>query len=230
MKAMLDRLNIELKRGSATGEVLAPCEFKASNDGTVIEGYGAVFGSVDQGFDVVQAGAFFDSIKAGVKPKMLWQHRPSEPIGVWDEFGEDETGLRVKGRLLLDVAAGKEAAALVKNGAIEGLSIGYRTIESRKDNIDGCSVRVIEKAELWEVSLVTFPMNPEATIDAVKAADMTEREFEAALRDAGMSRSVRAALMHGGFKSVQALRDAGEEDFSELLEAVQASTLLNSLS
>ncbi len=77
---------------------------------------------------------------------------------------------------------------------------------------------------------MTFPMNPETTIDAVKAALMSERDFEKALRDAGMSRTVRQALMRDGHKGVQALRDAGNEDFSELLEALQASSLINSLS
>lgn len=220
---------MERKSAIEVAEGLVTPEFKAAKDG-VIEGYGAIFGNIDQGYDIVEAGAFADSLKGGAKVKMLWQHNPTNPIGVWDEVKEDDKGLWVKGHILGDVEKGREATALVKAGAIDGLSIGYRTLEFREAKVDDRWVRVIEKAELWEVSLVTFPMNPEATIDAVKAAAMSEREFEKALRDAGMSRTVRHALMRDGHKGVQALRDAGDEDYSELLEAMQASSLLNSLS
>lgn len=220
---------MERKSAIEVAEGLVTPEFKAAKDG-VIEGYGAIFGNIDQGNDIVEAGAFADSLKSSAKVKMLWQHNPTNPIGVWDEVKEDDKGLWVKGHILGDVEKGREATALVKAGAIDGLSIGYRTLEFREAKVDDRWVRVIEKAELWEVSLVTFPMNPEATIDAVKAAAMSEREFEKALRDAGMSRTVRHALMRDGHKGVQALRDAGDEDYSELLEAMQASSLLNSLS
>lgn len=216
---------IERKSGPEVMEGLLVPEFKAAKDG-LIEGYGAIFGNVDQGQDVVQAGAFADSLKSGAKVKMLWQHDPSNPIGVWDEVRENDRGLWLKGRLLDAVEKGREALALVKAGAVDGLSIGYRTLEHREAKIDDRWVRVIEKAELWEVSLVTFPMNPEATIDAVKAAAMSPREFERQLlRDSKMSRKVVAALMADGFKGVQALSDSGDEDYSELLEVIQASSL-----
>ena len=93
---------------------------------------------------------------------MLWQHDPARPIGVWDEVREDACGLYVKGRLLADVAQGREALALVEAGAIDGLSIGYRTKRAIKD---GGARRLLE-VELWEVSLVTFPMLPEARVAA----------------------------------------------------------------
>lgn len=221
---------MERKSAVEVAEGLLTPEFKAAKDGTV-EGYGAIFGNVDNGYDIVEAGAFADSLKSGVKVKMLWQHDPWNPIGVWDEVKEDDKGLWVKGRILGDVEKGREATALVKAGALDGLSIGYRTLESRRAEVDGKQVRVIETAELWEVSLVTFPMNPEATIDAVKAAAMSQREFERQLlRDSKMSRSVVRALMRDGFKGVQALSDSGDGDYSELLEAIEASSLMNSLS
>lgn len=214
--------------GSVAAGLLSP-EFKANSDG-VIEGYGSIFGNIDRGFDIVEAGAFSDSLKSGPKVKMLWQHNADQPIGVWDEVVEDEKGVRVKGHMLSEVEAGREATALVKAGAIDRLSIGYRTLEFREAKVDDRWVRVIEKAELWEVSLVTFPMNPEATIDAVKAASMSQREFERQLlRDSKMSRTVVTALMGGGFKSVQALSESGDEDYSELLDAALASTLMQTM-
>lgn len=94
---------------------------------------------------------------------MLWQHDPSEPIGVWDDVVEDEIGLWVKGRILKDVARGREAVALIEAGAIDGLSIGYRTVKSRKNDKGS---RLLSELELWEVSLVTFPMLPDARVGA----------------------------------------------------------------
>lgn len=192
-------------------------EWKADDAGT-IEGYGSVFDTVDQGGDIVAPGAFTSSLRAGRKAKMLLQHDPSDVIGVWDEMEEDEKGLRVKGRILTTVRKGAEAHELVKAGALDGLSIGYRTIKSMDRN----GKRVILQADLWEVSLVTFPMNEMARIDAVKAAEMTEREMERMLtRDAGLSRSVALRLMGGGYDAVKAMRDAGDgaDELARLLKA-----------
>jgi HK97 family phage prohead protease len=136
-------------------------------DGQVIEGYASLFGQRDQGGDVVMPGAYGGSLAAlsaaGRRVKMLWQHDPREPIGVWDEVREDATGLWVKGRILADVARGREAAALLAAGAIDGLSIGYRTKRAERD---GKGQRLLSELELWEVSLVTFPMLPEARVAA----------------------------------------------------------------
>jgi Escherichia/Staphylococcus phage prohead protease len=136
-------------------------------DGTVIEGYASYFGKRDKGGDVVVAGAYGRSLaalaKAGRRVKMLWQHDPAQPIGIWDEVLEDDRGLYVKGRLLPDVARAREAVALIGAGAIDGLSIGYRTVKAQKD---GKGARLLSELELWEVSLVTFPMLEEARIGA----------------------------------------------------------------
>lgn len=136
-------------------------------DGTVVAGYASLFGRRDQGGDVVQHGAYGASLAAlaagGRRVKMLWQHDPAQPIGVWDEVREDATGLFVKGRILDEVARGREAAALLAAGAIDGLSIGYRTLKAERD---GKGRRVLSELELWEVSLVTFPMLPEARVSA----------------------------------------------------------------
>ena len=136
-------------------------------DGTAIEGYASLFGALDQSGDIVAPGAYGASLRAlaadGRRVKMLWQHDPSEPIGIWDEVREDDRGLYVKGRLLPDVARAREAAALIAAGAIDGLSIGYRT---RKAARDGKGRRLLSELELWEVSLVTFPMLPQARVGA----------------------------------------------------------------
>ncbi|MFQ6548826.1 HK97 family phage prohead protease [Aestuariibius sp. 2305UL40-4] len=140
---------------------------EAAAGGAVIEGYASLFGICDQGGDVVSSGAYGASLKrlkeSGGTVKMLWQHDPAQPIGVWDEVREDKRGLYVKGRLLEDVARAREAAALVRAGAIDGLSIGYRTVRAGKSDKGG---RLLSELELWEVSLVTFPMLPEARVDA----------------------------------------------------------------
>ena len=139
----------------------------ALKEGAEISGYASLFGASDQGGDVVQKGAYGASLarlaKAGGGVKMLWQHDPTRPIGVWDEVSEDARGLFVKGRLLIEVQAAREAHILLQAGAIDGLSIGYRTLRSEK--ADG-GQRLLHEIELWEVSLVTFPMLPEARVQA----------------------------------------------------------------
>ncbi|MCR8723624.1 HK97 family phage prohead protease [Frigidibacter sp. ROC022] len=136
-------------------------------DGVRIEGYASVFGRPDQGGDVVAPGAYAGSLdrRGAQGVKMLWQHDPREPIGVWDEVREDGRGLFVKGRLLTEIARGREAAALIGAGAIDGLSIGYRTLRAARD--DG-GRRLLSELELWEVSLVTFPMLPDARVGGTK--------------------------------------------------------------
>ncbi|MEE4189101.1 MAG: HK97 family phage prohead protease [Roseobacter sp.] len=149
-------------------------------EGSVICGYASLFGDVDQGNDIVESGAYAGSLKAlgagGLRVKMLWQHDATQPIGIWDEVREDKKGLWVKGRLLDTVAKGREAIALIAAGAIDGLSIGYRTKKASK-NAKG--QRLLTELELWEVSLVTFPMLPSARITA-KSEDT---ELDRSLRD-----------------------------------------------
>jgi HK97 family phage prohead protease len=139
---------------------------------------------------VVAKGAYAASLKtlrdAGRSVKMLWQHDPATPIGYWEEIREDDRGLWVKGRLLEDVTKGREAAHLIAAGAIDGLSIGYRTKKASKDT---AGRRRLEEVELWEVSLVTFPMLAEARVEA--KSDRAE-EALSALADA--LRNARAFL------------------------------------
>jgi len=167
------------------------------------EGYASVFGIVDQGMDVVARGAFNKSLGKR-RVKMLWQHDMAQPIGVWDEIQENERGLFVRGRLLKEVDKGREAMALLRAGAIDSMSIGYRTIEAVPE-AEG-RVRKLTDVDLYEISLVTFPMLPDAKVTAVKSIK-TIREFEKALRDAGFSQNEAKAIAADGFKGLAAHRD-----------------------
>ncbi len=151
-------------------------------EGARITGYASWFGVEDTGRDVVAPGAYCDSLaRASAESrsiKMLWQHDPAQVIGVWDEVREDDRGLFVKGRLLPGVEKAREAAALIEAGALDGLSIGYTVRRAVKDNQGR---RLLKELELWEVSLVTFPMLPSARVGA-KADPM--RDVARALRAA----------------------------------------------
>lgn len=186
----------------------------------IFEGYASVFGVVDLGMDVIQRGAFQRSLDSGRKVKMLWQHDMAQPIGVWDMVQEDERGLFVRGRLLKEVERGREAMALLKAGAIDSMSIGYRTVESVPEG--GGRIRKLTEVDLFEISLVTFPMLPDAKVTAVKSIQ-TIRDFEAFLRDAGWSRNEAKAIASHGFKAIDPLRDADEDDaLSSLLQSLNS--------
>jgi HK97 family phage prohead protease len=193
------------------------------NDG-VFEGYASVFGVVDQGMDVVARGAFSKSLGKR-KVKMLWQHDMGQPIGVWDQIDEDERGLFVRGRLLKEVDKGREAMALLRAGAIDSMSIGYRTIEAMPE-AEG-RVRKLTEVDLFEISLVTFPMLPDAKVTAVKSIK-TIREFEKALRDAGFSQNEAKAIAAEGFKGLAAHRDdvKAEPDTGSLAALISEIGLL----
>ena len=174
-------------------------EIKAVNADGTVEGYGSVFGVRDNYDDVIAQGAFIQSLKdhkaAGTMPAMLWQHDADKPIGVWTEMVEDEKGLRIKGQLAMETVKGKEAHALLKMGALNGLSIGFMSKEWAYDR--DTEVRTLTAIDLWEVSLVTFPANEKARVTNVKSADemATPKDAEKALRDAGFSKSDATAFV-----------------------------------
>jgi HK97 family phage prohead protease len=156
------------------------------------EGYASVFGIEDQGHDIVMAGAFRRSLRArgvgGVK--LLFQHDAREPIGIWRDIHEDGHGLYVRGYILQDVARGHDALALLRAGALDGLSIGYQLVRSRIDRARGA--RLLLDIDLWEISLVTFPLLPAARVTAVKRNarsrfHRTNLALGRALRQAGTS-------------------------------------------
>ena len=130
-------------------------------------GYAALFDRVDRGGDVVRPGAFARAVAAGPgRVPLLWQHEAERPIGRIERLAEDARGLRVIGRLSARSAAGREAAALLKDGAIGGLSFGYRV----REKVEGTN-RQLTDLDLVEVSLVTFPMQPAARVHAVEDRD-----------------------------------------------------------
>ena len=179
----------------------------------MFEGYASVFDVVDNGLDVVNRGAFVKSLDER-KPKMLWQHDMAQPIGVWDEIREDEKGLYCKGRISKEVQKGREAMDLLRMGAIDGLSIGYRTVEAVKEG--NGSVRRLMQLDLHEISIVTIPMLDVATVTDIKSIDdvKTERDFERFLRDAGLSRKEATAVTLHGYKGLTDQRDAVEVEVS----------------
>jgi len=185
------------------------------------EGYASVFNVVDNGMDVVARGAFAKSL-GNRKAKMLWQHDMSQPIGVWDEMKEDERGLYVRGRILKDVQQGREAMALMKAGAIDSMSIGYVT-RAASEQASG-NIRQLDEVDLFEVSLVTFPMLDDAKITAVKSIQ-TIRDFEKTLRDVGFSQKEAKAIAADGYNGLADHRD----DVARVTDTEGQSALLDQL-
>lgn len=202
-------------------------------DDGVVKGYGAVFNNVDRGGDVILPGAFKRWLleNAGKPLKMLWNHFESFPLGKWTKFEEDEKGLRIEGKFTLAAQKAQEIYALMKDGVIDGLSIGYQTVDAEEDKTTG--VRRLKELRLFEISPVTFPMNTEATADFIKAEtisaellrQMSIRDIEATLtgkRDAvRFSRNAALLLMKGDLPALhQAKRDAGEEAVHRMAQAL----------
>lgn len=190
-------------------------EIKALKESGEFEGYGSTFGGEPDAYgDVIAEGAYSESLSAhkakGTMPKLFWQHNPDEPIGKWLDAKEDDHGLFMRGKLNMSVQRAKEAHALLKEGDIDGLSIGYRIKEYSVDTETG--VWTLEKLDLVEVSIVSVGANENAVVQSVKAAKaahdlmerlkagdrLTEREFETWLKGLGFSNSQaeRAVRLH----------------------------------
>ena len=209
-----------------------PLKIKSVSETGEFEGYGSVFGVEDSYSDVVVKGAFQKSLalwaEKGRLPSMLWQHKMSEPIGIYTEMKEDDHGLYVKGRLLIDGDdLAKRAHAHAKAGSLGGLSIGFILKDWEYDSQKG--VYLLKEIDLWEVSLVTMPANDEARISEVKS--MLEKgetpspsKIERALRDVGFSRSQAKTFMSKGYSAIDAQRDAGSQN--EALQSLKDLTKL----
>ena len=206
-------------------ELKAYHDEEESKEYGLFEGYGSVFGNKDLGNDVIEKGAFAKSIKRRTNKgvKLLYQHKSDMPIGVFDEIREDDHGLVVKGRLALKTQAGAEAYELLKMGALDGLSIGFRVNPSEVSYDKRNNKRIIKEVDLMEVSLVTFPMNPQATVRSVKGEQYSIREWEKGLRDAfNLSRSESKVAA----KAVTDCFGQREVDSSqELVDAIKNLTL-----
>lgn len=205
-------------------------QIKAAGDDGTVEGYGSVFGVRDNYDDVIAKGAFIQSLKdhkaAGTMPAMLWQHDADKPIGVWTEMVEDDKGLRIKGQLAMETVKGKEAHALLKMGALNGLSIGFMSKEWAYDR--DTEVRTLTAIDLWEVSLVTFPANEKARVTNVKSADELQapKDAEKVLRDAGFSKSDATAFVSRVMRMGEVRRDSVD---STVAAMKAADRLLRSL-
>ncbi|QPS78605.1 MULTISPECIES: HK97 family phage prohead protease [Delftia] len=206
---------LERKEGPGGREVRSyALQLKATGDDGTVEGYGSVFGERDSYDDVIAPGAFKGSLAAhkavGTMPAMLWQHDGAKPIGIWTEMVEDSKGLRIKGQLALETVLGKEAHALLKLGALNGLSIGFVSKQWTYDR--DTDVRTLTELDLWEVSLVTFPANGKARVTNVKAADdlAVPKDAERLLRDAGFSKSDATAFVSRVMRMGEARRESAD--------------------
>jgi uncharacterized protein len=211
----------------------APLEVKfadSSSPGS-FEGYGAVFGNIDAYGDVIQKGAFKETLRDWGKtkklPPMLVQHggwmmtdMDALPVGIYEAMSEDDTGLHVKGRLInLDTERGKTIHGAMKEGALDGMSIGYRAKEFSLGTKPDEPRRTLKKVDLMEVSIVTFPANGKARVSSVKSAGdiRTIREFEELLRDVGFSNAQAKAIASSGFKAA----DPRDEDEADLAASIR---------
>jgi HK97 family phage prohead protease len=194
----------------------APIIIEATSETGIVSGYANVFGVKDLGNDIVHKGAFSGGIE-GKKFPLLWSHNPDEPPIGGATVKEDNKGLYLEGALTLSIPRARDVFEALKAKTIDGLSVGFKTLE--KELKDG--VRHILKAELWEVSIVNFPMNQDSFVDAVKAADMTDREIERKLtQDAGFTRSMARLLMKGGVTALRTKQDAGESAQARMLQTI----------
>ncbi len=219
-------------------------EIKALGEDGLISGYGSVFGNKDSYGEIVDKGAFKRSLadyrRQKRLPKMFWQHDPGQPIGHWTDMAEDDTGLLVTGQLNMNVQKGREAYFHLRDGDIEGLSIGYRVIKETRDEANDAVI--LKELSLMEVSVVSLPANAEATVSAVKAAEteelisllvagdrLTERQWEKLLRgdpfNLSKSEAERVVRVHG-LKSGQGEPDASDAiaDFWAAMRAAPSST------
>jgi HK97 family phage prohead protease len=195
-------------------------ELKKLDSKGTFEGYASTFGNRDLGGDIVEPGAFTSTIKArgarGVK--MLLDHDPRQRIGAWTDIKEDSTGLFVRGSLFMEKQIGRDTHVDLQGGALDKMSIGYRT---KSDAMDGRRrARLLKEVDLLEISLVTFPMNEQASVTGVKAAESvkTIREFEDFLRDVGgFSHAKAKAIAASGFKG----SEPRDEDGAELAELIR---------
>lgn len=204
---MTQRLNFDL-------------ELKGVGEAGEFTGLASVYGNVDLGGDMVERGAFAQTLahKGNTRP-LLWQHRTDEPIGV-GKLEDGAEGLTIHGKLNLAVTRAREAYELLKQGAVRGLSIGYKVAKQRMDG-DG---RRLMALELFEVSLVTLPMNESALVTGVKTRQSltTVREFEHFLKDSGFSRREAAAVALHGWKGLQDAGDDAEDDLPAWLRQTPA--------
>lgn len=204
-------------------------ELKAISETGMFSGYGSVFGIVDSYKEIVAPGAFKESLakhrEKGTLPAMLWQHRSAEPMGVYTSMAEDEIGLKVEGQIAMKTQVGAEAYELLKMKAISGLSIGFVPREESVDH--DTNITTLLAVDLWETSLVTFPANDSARVEAIKTIEQIEdlKSAEKFLRDSGLSR--REALIYISRLKTILQSDSANEEMQDIFEAIKSRPIPN---
>lgn len=205
-------INFEIKEVSQTGTFC---------------GYGSVYGIIDQGDDIVEPGAFTASLAEwatkGRMPALLWQHRAGEPVGAYTAMKEDAAGLYVEGKLALKTQRGAEAYEFLQMKAVSGLSVGFMTREDTYDH--KTNIRNIKRADLFEVSLVTFPMNDSARVSAVKCIDdiIDFKTAERFLRESGNYSRAEATALVARIKGLMQ-RDSAADTEAKVVAALGRRT------
>ena len=192
-------------------------EIKTEQEG-VFSGYASTFGNVDQGNDIVAKGAFTKSLaeRPANKVKLLSQHKTDQPIGIFTDMFEDSKGLFVKGKLALGTQKGRETYELMKLGAIDGMSIGFRANPEKQIYNESKRTRTLKEVQLLEISLVTFPMNERAMVQSVKG-EKSIREWETILRDAGGLSRTEAKV---GAKALMGALNHRDDDTKQLADLI----------
>jgi HK97 family phage prohead protease len=173
-------------------------KLKTANGTGSFTGLAAVYGNVDLGNDQIERGAFKQTLLQNSNYPLLWQHRSEQPIGM-ARLSDSNAGLAIDGQLLLDVPEAQTAYSLLKAGVVKGLSIGYDAV---RDSIDAAGIRHLEELRLWEVSIVTFPMNEAATVASVKSLDDARRILSDAAKS---SDAEQIAQLRGLLKDITQL-------------------------
>jgi uncharacterized protein len=155
-------------------------------------GYASLFDVADLGNDVIAPGAFAQSLaRRGARGiKMLFQHDAGQPIGVWKALREDARGLYAEGQLSLDNSNARNILALLRTGALDGLSIGFRAVTANR--VAKTSLRRLTQIDLWEISVVTFPMLPGARVTSVKKNPRPTGHLPLAERIQTLTATIRA--------------------------------------
>ena len=189
-------------------------------------GYGSVFGEIDLGNDIVEKGAFSETLQEwgqkGQLPQMFWYHNNEEIIGEWTKMVEDEKGLYVEGKLWINgenrLETSVKAYNVIKSNSVKGLSIGYSVSSGGLDyqeQADGTVIRKLKKVKLFELSIAPWAMLPQASVTAVKSMIdndgnvLSKREVEKILRDSGLSKRQSQAFIARGYEGIE--RDAKTE-------------------
>lgn len=217
--------NLKLKREFEIKSV------KEAEDGfAYFSGYVAAFGNIDHDSDIIQKGAFSESIAQTQQYPLLWNHKTDMPIGSITEVKEDEYGVHITGRINLAVEKGNEVYALLKAGDVKKMSVGFMTLDREWKEMEGKSVRYIKKARLLEGSLVVFPANDNASVMNVKSIEETQTlaDIEDILTEKEFSRNEAKALI-SVIKKIANQRDVEEQSDQRDVESGKANLELKDM-